>query len=309
MKNKVDECLQYVPTDRSPTEADMVTAFEGQRNHTTTSEPYFWGQSSKPLSISMVIPVDAAGQAHVYKLILPHNFKEENSKSETPGTRTWECNNDVCSIKKEHIKGTVRLLHTIHGVKPDSVRDFHANIDRCMYETRNDCLGHSVHCTPQSGCDSLLRPARTLSCHFPFLRSVIRRIYDLRRLSLCIQAVICTMSSGDYKMLEAAIQHLQDAVQQICSVESSATNNSADPEHPLVTEETVLEQYGQSLQETAKSRDTYNTESCDVCEQLRKDLRSLKSSWSCEQLKGFQSEKMQNIIDLLYQNKTQHEKY
>ena len=73
-------------------------------------------------------------------------------------------------------------------------------------------------------------------------------------------------------MLEAAIQHLQDAVQQVCSVGSSATNNSADPERPLVTEETVLEQYGQSLQETAKSRDTYNTESCDVCEQLRKDL-------------------------------------
>jgi len=90
VKNKVDECLQYVPTDRSPTEADMVTAFEGQRNHTTTSEPYFWEQSSKPLSISMAIPIDAAGQAHVYKLILPHNFKEENSKSETSGTRTWE---------------------------------------------------------------------------------------------------------------------------------------------------------------------------------------------------------------------------
>ena len=61
--------MHYVPTERNPTEADMVTAFEGQRSHTTTSEPYFWEQSSKPLSVSMAIPIDAAGQAHVYKLI------------------------------------------------------------------------------------------------------------------------------------------------------------------------------------------------------------------------------------------------
>jgi len=100
VKHEVDECLQYVPTDRSPTEGDMVTAFEGQRSHTTTSEPYFWEQSSKPLSVSMAIPIDAAGQVHVYKLIPSHNFKEENSKPETSATRTWECNTHVCSIKK-----------------------------------------------------------------------------------------------------------------------------------------------------------------------------------------------------------------
>lgn len=65
-----------------------------------------------------------------------------------------------------------------------------------------------------------------------------------------------------------------------------------------------MQKHGKSMQELADSRDTYNTECCDVCEQLRKDLRSLQS---CEKLKGFESEKILNIIELLYQNKTKHE--
>ena len=302
--HKVHECLQHVPTNCSPTEADMVTAFEGQRSHTTSSEPYFWEQSSKTCSVSVAIPIDDTGQAHVYKPIPSPHLKEENSKTESPVTRTWECNSDLCNIQEEQIKGTVQLLNSIESVKPDSVRDFYVNINQCKYETRSDCFGHSVHCTPQSGCDSLLRPARTLSCHFPYLRSLIRRIYDIRCLCQCIQAAAYSMSSGDYKTLAAAVQHLQDAVEQICPVASMAPNSAADPQRPLVTEDMILKQYGKSLQETAKKRDTYNTDSCDVCEQLRKDLRSIKS---CEKLKGCQSEKLENVIDLLYQNKTKHE--
>jgi len=83
-----------------------------------------------------------------------------------------------------------------------------------------------------------------------------------------------------------------------------ASNSAADPQRPLVTEDMILKQYGKSLQETAKKRNTYNTESCDVCEQLQKDLRSLKS---CEKLKGFQSKRLENVIDLLYQHQTKHE--
>jgi len=76
----------------------------------------------------------------------------------------------------------------------------------------------------------------------------------------------------------------------------TTTNDDTDPERPVVSEEIILEQFGTSLQQVADKRDTFNTDSCDVCEQLRKDLRTLKS---CENLNGFHSEKMQNIIDLL----------
>jgi len=69
-----------IPTDHTPTEADMVTAFEGQRSHTATSEPYFWELSSKPLSASLPIPIDCTGQAHVYKFIPSAYMKEETPK-------------------------------------------------------------------------------------------------------------------------------------------------------------------------------------------------------------------------------------
>jgi len=43
-------------------------------------------------------------------------------------------------------------------------------------ESRTDNLGHSLHCSPETHCSSLFHPARTLSCHFPYLRSIIQRI-------------------------------------------------------------------------------------------------------------------------------------
>jgi len=60
-----------------------------------------WEQSSKPLSVSTAIPIDAARQAHVYKIILS-------------------------------VYSKIYLVNSVQSVKPDSVRDFYANIDRCM---------------------------------------------------------------------------------------------------------------------------------------------------------------------------------
>ena len=303
---KAQDCLQYIPTDRHAAEADIVTAFEGLRIHTSATEPYFWEHSSKLLSTTTPIPVDHTGQAHVYNVVSSGQSTHTGSKSDCKKSWYWECNTGVCSISNGQIKGTVDLLNTIANTQPANTIDFYINIDRCKYETRSDRRGHSVHCTAKSGCNSLLRPARALSCHFPNLRSMIRRIYDLRRLSLCVRAVNHEMASGDYSRLQAAIELLDQTVQQICV--SGTTENTGDddedPQRQSVSEDAILEQYGKSLHEVAESRDTYNIQSCDVCEQLRKDLRTLKS---CEKLKGFESEKMHDIIELLYQNKTQHE--
>jgi len=38
------DCLQQLPSDRSPTEGELSSAFNGQRLHTSHSEPYFWEQ-------------------------------------------------------------------------------------------------------------------------------------------------------------------------------------------------------------------------------------------------------------------------
>jgi len=304
LSHKAQECLQYIPTNKNPIEADIVTAFEGLRIHTTTTEPYFWEQSSKPIALTTPIPIEPTGQAHVYRVITTGQVTEPNSKTESSEALKWECSNEVCHITKDQMKGCVDILRSINSMQSANITQFYANIDQCRYEMRNDCFGHSVHCTPESGCNSLLRPARALSCHFPYLRSMIRRIYDIRRLSLCIQAASQAMSSGDYNILQYAVQQLHDTHQQLCKIDTATTNDDEDPQRQNITEETIMKQYGKLLQQVADIRDTYNTDSCDVCEQLRKDLRSLKS---CEKLKGFQSEKMQDIIELLYKNKTQHE--
>jgi len=63
-----------------------------------------------------------------------------------------------------------------------------------------------------------------------------------------MQAVSKAMSSGDYNMLLAAIQQLHDTIQRICPTGPSTTNDDADPERQVVSEEMILEQFGTSLQ-------------------------------------------------------------
>jgi len=67
-----------------------------------------------------------------------------------------------------------------------------------------------------------------------------------------------------------------------------------------------MSELGKGLREVEIARDTYVTTSCDVCDQLRKDVQPLKFY---EGKKGYDSEKMTEIVDLLYQMKTKYEDY
>ena len=53
-------------------------------------------------------------------------------------------------------------------------------------------------------------------------------------------------------------------------------------------------------------RDTYTTSACDVCEQLKKDLAPLESF---SKKKGYDSDKMRDTVDMLYQRKTQEKDF
>jgi len=205
LSSKAKECLKFIPTDKNLIEADIVTAFEGLRVHTSHTKPYFWEQSSKPIALTTLIPIDPNGQAHVHKIITTGQTAETDFKTKTSKTWKWECSSEVCRITKDQTKGCAALLRGITTTKSANVTEFYADIDQCQYETRSDSFAYSVHCKPASGCNSLLRPARELSCHFPHLRSMIRRIYDLRSVSCCIRAVNRAMYSGDYITLETAI--------------------------------------------------------------------------------------------------------
>jgi len=153
------------------------------------------------------------------------------------------------------MKGCVDLLRSINSMQSANITQFYANIDQCRYETHNDCFVtlFTVH---QSLAATVYYGQLEHSCHFPYLRSMIRRIYDIRRLSLCIQAVSQAMSSGDYNTLQFAVQQLQDTHQQLCTIDTSTTNDDEDPQRQNVTEENIMKQHGKSLQQVADIRDT-----------------------------------------------------
>jgi len=134
-----------------------------------------------------------------------------------------------------------------------------------MYKTRHEYLGHALHCSSESLCNSLLRPAKIVSCHFSHLRSLIRRVYDARRLSLDINGVKTAMSGGSYDTLQVAMTFLDQTLSCIRGPNPSPTDFDCDSNNTTqVTEDDIMEQYGQSLRHVAELRDHYITTVCDV---------------------------------------------
>ena len=68
-----------------------------------------------------------------------------------------------------------------------------------------------------------------------------------------------------------------------------------------INEDTIIHKYGRALREVIALRDTYVTQACDICEQLRPDLSTLAYFVGKQ---GFGTEKMDEIMEHLYQNKT-----
>jgi len=185
-------CLNYIPTDGCASESDITTAFEGVRQHTSSGEPFFSEQSSHLIPSTMTIPVDSRGIAHVYetaaaKTPLTENRPDTDDNHVIPESR-WLCNADMCAITSSQINGTIKLLKALVSPHPVNITDFYININKCSNENSNSSkLGHLVHCSEETPCTSILHPARTLSCHFPYLRSLIRRIYVALHCFFCVQ--------------------------------------------------------------------------------------------------------------------------
>ena len=213
-----EESLKHIPTDRVPIETDVDLAFDKLRHHSSSGEMYFWELSYNTISSKsgQAISVDENGRAHIFEQV--HVDKTLNTSSIEPVTSTdiipptpeayvhstqsksctkmWHCNTDLCILTDDSIQGTVNLLLKLKSVNPLKLTDCYLHIDDCS-QNNFDRLGHSVHCTAASGCRSLLRPARTLSTHYPRLRSMIRRLYEVRQLIQHIESVKRLMSSGN----------------------------------------------------------------------------------------------------------------
>jgi len=119
------------------------------------------------------------------------------------------------------------------------------------------------------------------------------------------------MGSGSISTLKAALQHLSQIVNKPTATDATNTDNEilqedneTNVDECHADEEQVMATYGKALRAVIEKRDTYSIKACDVCEQMSNKLCTLKSY---ENKKGFTSEKMTEIIELLYINKTQRE--
>ena len=308
LTDKVNICLEKLPTDSSPAEAQITAAFGDVRIHKSSGEPYFWEQVYRRVAPELPIPVDELGRA---RLFTPYDIATEptqpaESNDNDREISKWMCNTHICHISQDMIDGTVSLLRQIALTNTLHCLSLYYDLNQCQNPNRTGSLGHPVNCQLDCSCSSLLRPARLLSCHFGVLRNIVRNVYELRRIAIAIRAVNMAKDSGSYVELKAAVDYLLDVCDPTPSVNEMGPSDDmpAIVNHCPVDEEQVMNEFGKALRKVTNVRDTYTTTACDVCEQLKAKLSSLRSYAN---KKGFDSEKMTEVIELLYINKTKHE--
>lgn len=179
MQNKAESSLEQLPEHRPVTEDELTAALNGTRVHTSSSEPYFWEHSSRSLPPCNSIPVDTAGRCRIFEAIV-NKRKQQHASDDRPTTddsneddldvSCWQCNPDVCVITPDMVDGVIRLLNTLHSTSAARCFDLYTGLDRCRAEIKKNRLGHPLHCHLGGDCDSVLRPARILGCHYPYLR-------------------------------------------------------------------------------------------------------------------------------------------
>jgi len=111
----------------------------------------------------------------------PHNLPAESQSAKK--TR-WSCSSTLCKIEQQSMHGINDLLQKLASTTSARCLHFYLSIDKCLYTDKNpDKLGHSLSCSADNGCLSLLKHLCTVSCHFPAARCMVVATYKLLRLS------------------------------------------------------------------------------------------------------------------------------
>ena len=197
----VTYCFEQLPVDCSPTEDELVSAFDGLRVHTLTSEPYFWEHCYNIYPATQPIAVDSGGKAHIFKPVSVQtkssseaiSTNKERTNAATDAVSRWECDSQLCQLPPDAIQAVTHLFRKLSLKNFSNCRQFYKHLDDCTNPVRDTRLGHSVYCCEENGCRSLLKPAQILSPHFPYLRSVVSRLYEARRLVAAMQSVTAAM--------------------------------------------------------------------------------------------------------------------
>jgi len=176
------------------------------------------------------------------------------------------------------------LLHRIISTTLNNCLTLYAGLNQCQNSIRTDSLGHPVNCSLDCNCSSLLRPARLLSSHFPVLGNILNRVYQIWRVSHAIRAVERALASGCYDQLKGALQNLMKVMRTPTDTDTGETG-TADTEQVQddssqacqVSEDEVMTKFGKGLRQVNDIRNTYNIKACDLCEQLKTKLSTLRS--------------------------------
>jgi ATP-dependent DNA helicase PIF1 len=316
LSEKANRCLHCIPEDKATSVDDISAAFDGVAVHCASGEPYYWEQCYHLHSNQHTIVMDESGKAHIFKPVIPavtsttsesvHTLNAVGDRK-TAGVKFWECNPYMCNITQDSIDGTVELLEQITNSSTARASSFYLELDSCRNQINSNKLGHPTNCSCKNDCSSLLRPARILSSHFTHLRTIVRRVYELRQLCICIEAVRQSITSGSYRKLKRAVKNLNNIISAASTNKASnfsAENDESEVSRAVVEETSIMSVYGKELRKVTEIRDSYNTKACDICEQVRSDLTTLATYVNKP---NFSTKKTEEIIEMLYVNKTQYE--
>lgn len=152
---------------------------------------------------------------------------------------SWHCRPEVCNLTEEQIANTAHILRMVSEAHNSGTRDVYSTdiIKSCTNPVRAhrhvSCypntvdestvpeesaevaehvlqprLGHSITCTRNNCEGHEFSFMVAVSSHFPTLRTLVRRMYEIRHIELSIKAVRLAKSEGSLTDLQFATTKL-----------------------------------------------------------------------------------------------------
>ena len=229
---------EEIPSNTIIGEDRFLGIVGGNRHHTSHTEPYFREAAYNILPENITIIVGERG--------VVHNVDPEPISENSKGVK-WPCS-ATCVVRESSVQIVIEFFHRLSKAETKTFLEIFDSVDECGNNPVNSNIfaGHSQICIDNQNCSSSLRCLRELSCHFSAVRSMVRKIYNLKAMAQGIKKLETALNHQEICDIIKALKILKHLLhrESVLAQNSEELNRQASSINPVINEEELLRVFG-----------------------------------------------------------------
>ena len=232
-----------------------LTALCGSQKHCSTTKPYFseaaydFKEGLCTESTNVIILNENGQSTNIFPLT-------DSNKSK----KYWLCNNYCKVLDTDILKDIKQLFEDLLYFTYVDANSYLKQIDICSAETRDpNKSGHPIICYAQPlSCSSKFLKLNILSCHYPYLRTIKRQIYQVKHFYIDIQRIEDALNNTD-------VDELRNILSEADHLAMPYRNNNTEI---CLDENEIKKKYNRGIKEYTKIEMDPPKIPCVSCERL-----------------------------------------